>query len=194
MKFTWHHCVVGTLLLTATNLSVADSEHYAIDPSHTYPSLEFNHMGISIWRGKFTKTKGAITLDRVQHKGTVSVTVETSGIDFGMAAMDARARTDDYFDVAKWPVATYVGDLQFSGDEPVTVDGQLTLRGVTRPLKLSLDLFKCIEHPMLKRQVCGADAKGTLHWSDYGMNIHTEGGPDADLVTLHIQVEAVKQD
>ena len=179
------------ILLAASPLWVlASDEHYTIDSIHTYPSLEFNHMGISVWRGKFTKTSGSITLDLAAHTGSVQVTVDTTSIDFGLAVLDERARSDDYFDVAKYPTATYVGKLQFVGDTPVSVDGQFTFRGVTRPLTLKINHFGCLMHPRLHKEVCGADAEATLKWADYGMNVDIHSG-GLDEATLRIQVEAI---
>ena len=169
-------------------------ENYSIDPSHTYPSLEFSHMGISVWRGKFARTSGHVTLDRERKTGTVDVVVDTASIDFGLPAMDEKARSDSFFDAAKYPQATYKGTIRFSGDQPTSVDGQVTLLGVTRPLTLAIDSFKCIVHPMLKKNVCGADAQGDLNWSDFGMKQSEHGKGDAGKVHLRIQVEAQKQE
>jgi len=181
-----------TVLLMGSPLWViASTEQYTIDSIHTYPSLEFHHMGISVWRGKFTKTSGSITLDLADHTGSVQVTVDTTSIDFGLAVLDERARSEDYFDVAKYPTATYVGTLQFVGDKPIAVNGKFTFRGITHPLTLKIDQFGCLMHPRLHTEICGADAEATLKWADYGMNvdIHSGGNEEA---TLHIQVEAIK--
>jgi polyisoprenoid-binding protein YceI len=184
--------ILLTVLLMGSPVWVlAADEHYAIDSIHTYPSLEFNHMGISVWRGKFTKTSGSITLDLAAHAGSVQVTVDTASIDFGLPVLDERARSEDYFDVAKYPTATYVGKLRFVGDKPIAVDGDFTFRGVTRPLILKINQFGCLMHPRLHTEVCGADAQATLKWADYGMNVDIHSG-GVDEATLHIQVEALK--
>lgn len=179
--------------IAAISLSVyAAPENYSVDPTHTYPSLEFSHMGLSVWRGKFNKTSGKITLDRAAKSGTVDVTIDVSSINFGLAAMDEKARSDDFFDTAKFPTATYKGSIRFSGDKPLTVEGQITIRGITRPATLSINLFGCKPHPMLKKEVCGADAEGELNWSEYGMKMSQYGQGDAGKVHLRIQVEAIK--
>ena len=179
--------------IAAVSLPVcAAPENYSVDPTHTYPSLEFSHMGLSVWRGKFNKTSGKITLDRAAKSGTVDVTIDVSSINFGLAAMDEKARSDDFFDTAKFPTATYKGSIRFSGDQPQTVEGQITIRGITRPATLSINLFGCKPHPMLKKEVCGADAEGELNWSEYGMKMSQYGQGDAGKVHLRIQVEAIK--
>ena len=170
----------------------AAPENYSVDPTHTYPSIEFSHMGLSVWRGKFNRTTGKIALDLAAKSGTVDVTIDVSSISFGLAAMDEKARSDDFFDTEKFRAATYTGKIVFAGDQPKSVDGRITIRGVTRPATLSINLFKCVPHPMLKKEVCGADAEGELNWSEYGMKMSQYGQGDAGKVRLRIQVEAIK--
>jgi polyisoprenoid-binding protein YceI len=170
----------------------AAPERYVIDPMHTYPSIEFLHMGLSVWRGKFNKTSGEIRLDRAAKSGTVQIAVDISSINFGLAAMDEKARSDDFFDAARFPTASYRGRITFAGDRPASVDGEVTIRGITRPATLRINLFNCMPHPMLKREVCGADAEGELNWSEYGMKMSQYGQGAAGKVRLRIQVEAIK--
>ena len=172
--------------------AMAASDNYTIDPAHTYPSLEFSHMGLSVWRGKFNKTSGKISIDRAARTGTVEVAIDPASINFGLAAMDEKARSDDFFDVAKFPAASYRGKIRFEGDKPGSVDGEVTIRSVARPVKLTITLFNCMPHPMLKKEVCGADAEGELNWSEYGMKMSQYGKGDAGKVHLRIQVEAIK--
>jgi len=179
--------------LTSTLLpGVAGAANYKLDPQHTYPSLEFSHMGLSVWRGKFDRTTGTAKLDKVARTGTVTVEVDTNSIDFGLESMHEFAVKPDWLDVAKYPVMTYTGSLVFDGDKAVAVDGQLTLRGITKPLKLTINSFACIEHPFYKKEVCGADAEGQLNRADFGMTQFAEG--EAGKVRLRIQVEALKED
>jgi len=174
--------------------AVAAPDNYTVDPAHTYPSIEFSHMGLSVWRGKFNKTSGKVVLDRAARSGTVEVSIDVSSINFGLAAMDEKARSDDFFDTDKFPTATYKGKINFAGDKPKTVDGQITIRGVSRPATLNIELFNCMPHPMLKKEVCGADAEGEINWSEYGMKLSQYGQGDAGKVHLRIQVEALKDE
>jgi polyisoprenoid-binding protein YceI len=171
---------------------VALATSYKLDPDHTFPSLEFSHMGLSIWRGKFNRTTGSVTLNLAARTGTVTVEVETDSIDFGLDSMHEFAVRPDWLNVAKFPAMTYTGSIVFQGDKPAAVDGQLTLRGVTRPLKLTINSFRCIEHPFYKKEACGADVEGQLNRADFGMTQFAEG--EAGKVWLHIQVEALKED
>jgi len=180
--------VVATTLVAGT----ASAATYRIDPDHTFPSLEFSHMGISVWRGKFNRTTGTFEYDAAARRGTVSVTVDTNSIDFGLESMHDYAVKPDWLDVAKHPEMTYTGNLVYQGDRAVAVEGQLTLRGVTRPLQLAINSFSCIEHPFYKKEVCGADASGVLNRADFGMTQFAEG--EAGKVRLLIQVEAIRED
>ena len=184
--------MLGTLVASAAFRAAAAPESYTVDPQHTYPSIEFSHMSMSIWRGKFNKSSGRIALDRAAGTGKADIVIDTTSINFGLAAMDDKARSDDFFNAEKFPTATYKGALRFTGDKPTAVDGQVTIMGVTRPLSLDIKLFNCLPHPMLKREVCGADAEGELNWSEYGMKMSQYGQGDAGKVRLRIQVEAIK--
>lgn len=181
-----------TAALAAALPAAAAETRYTIDPGHTYPSLEMSHMGISVFRGKFNKTTGKITLDREAKTGTVDVQVDPASLDFGNDEMAAGSREKDWLDVAAYPTMTYKGKLTFTGDTPSGVDGELTLRGVTKPLKLRIDSFKCIQHPMRKKEVCGADALGEFNRADFGMTKISEG--PLGVIRVEIQVEANKDD
>lgn len=172
----------------------ASAQVYNIDPSHTYPSFEADHMGLSIWRGKFTKSSGKIILDRQSKTGgSVEIAIDAGSIDFGHAKMNEKARGDEIFNVAKYPLITYKSTaLKYEGDKLVAVEGEMTMLGVTKPLSLTLTQFKCLIHPLHKREVCGADAHGRFDRSDFGMNI---GLPRfSPEIKLAIQVEGVRAD
>jgi polyisoprenoid-binding protein YceI len=175
----------------ATGAFAADT--YKIDPTHTYPSFEADHFGgLSVWRGKFNKSEGSIVVDRAAKSGNVDIVIDTTTIDFGNDKLNEHAKKDEMFDVAKFPTATYKGKLVFNGDHPASVNGELTLHGVTKPVTLTINKFKCIQHPMLKREVCGADASATFNRSDFDVAYGTQMGFSPE-VKLAIQVEAVKQ-
>lgn len=164
---------------------------YVVDPAHTYPSFEADHMGLSVWRGKFNQNAGTVTLDKAAAQGSVDITVEVGSIDFGLPLMNTTAQAAELFDVAKYPQARYRGRLGgFVNGAPTRVDGELTLHGVTRPVSLQLNRFKCMPHPLLKRELCGADALTTIQRDAFGIDAGKDYGFDM-AVTLRIQVEAV---
>lgn len=195
---SFQHSVSARLALTATLLALAAAAiakpvRYEIDPSHTFPSFEADHMGVSVWRGKFNSSQGEISLDKSAGTGTVEVTIDTASIDYGLDAMNDKAREADLLDAGKYPKAVYKGRLaDFSNGAPTRVKGELTLRGVTRPLDLTIDRFKCIPHPLHQRELCGADALGTFRRDEFGIDAGKDYGFDMN-VTLRIQVEAVQE-
>jgi len=182
--------LAATLIAAFSLPAVAAVENYTIEPNHTYPSFTAPHMGISYWRGKFNKSSGKVTLDRAAKTGTVEVEIDASSIDFGHDKMNEHAKGGDFFNVAKYPTVTYKGTFKFDGAEPDEVDGQLTLLGVTKPVKLDIESFKCIQHPMLKKEVCGIDGEAEFDRADFGMTKYADAG--AGKVKIQVQAEAVK--
>lgn len=170
----------------------AAPEKYVIDPDHTYPSFEMPHLGISVWRGKFTRSTGEVSLDFAAHRGSVKIEIDSGSIDFGHVGMETHAITEDWLNTTKYPTMTYAGTLRFNGDTPSGIDGALTLRGVTRPVKLTINTFKCIDHPYYRKPVCGADASGEFDRADFGMTQYADNGMGR--MRLQIQVEAFKDE
>jgi len=185
----------AAMLTLVAGSALATPVTYDIDPGHTYPSFEADHMGgLSIWRGKLDKTSGTVVLDKDKGTGTVDITVDTSSIDFGHEKLNEHAKSPDLFDVAKYPTATYKGTLvNFKNGAPTQVKGELTLHGVTKPLTLTINQFLCKPNPMTKKEVCGADASATFNRKDYGMSLGEAYGFKMG-VKLAIQVEAVRRD
>ncbi|WP_371820224.1 YceI family protein [Aquabacterium sp. CECT 9606] len=186
--------LLGVLLSTLAIGGAASAApvNYTIDPTHTFPSFEADHMGISVWRGKFNKTSGQVTLDRAAGAGTVDVVIDADSVDFGLGIMNDKAKSAELFDTAKYPQARYKGKLDaFVNGAPTQVVGELTLHGVTKPVVLKVNSFKCIPHPMLKRELCGADAAATINRDEFGIDAGKPYGFKMD-VTLRIQVEAVQ--
>lgn len=168
---------------------------YNVDPTHTFPAFEADHMGgLSVWRGKFKTTSGKVVLDTAAKTGQVEVSVDTSSIDFGMAALDQHMTGPDGLDSAKFPKATYKGTIsKWNGDTPAEVDGQLTLHGVTKPVKLTINSFLCKPNPLSRRETCGADASATFSRDAFGIDYGANFGFKMD-VKLLISIEAVKAD
>lgn len=179
-------------VLAACASAAAAPATYDIDPEHTYPSFEVDHMGMSMWRGRFNKTSGKVVLDKAAGTGTVDVRIDTASIDFGHPKVAEIVIGPDQLDAAKYPAITYKGKLGgFVKGAPTTLTGELTMHGVTKPVSLKINLFKCIPHPMLKRDYCGADASGSFKRDAFGLDYQPQWGFKPD-VTLRIQVEAIK--
>ena len=182
------------LLLSATGYLSAELETFDIDPTHTYPTFEADHMGgLSLWRGKINSSTGVIKFDGEAQSGSVDVVMDMTTIDFGLDEMNEHAMSDDMFDVENYPTARYVGDLVFENGEPSEVSGNLTLHGVTKPVSLKINSFKCMFHPMKLKKACGADAEGNLKRDDFGVDYAKAFGFNMD-VKLRISVEGFKSD
>jgi polyisoprenoid-binding protein YceI len=182
------------MIAFATTAAAAPTT-YIIDPDHTHPGFEVDHFGgLSVWRGNFKKTTGKVSLDAAAQSGTVDVTIDTASIDLAHDKLNAHVSSPEMLDVAKFPTAVYSGTFsKFSSSAPTEITGNLTLHGITKPVSLKINSFKCIQHPMLKKEVCGADASGTFNRADFGVNYGQQYGFKQDVV-LRIQVEAVKAD
>ncbi|CAH2931791.1 MAG: Protein yceI precursor [uncultured Paraburkholderia sp.] len=184
----------GALASCVSLGAFAAADTYQLDPTHTYPSFEADHFGgLSVWRGKFTKSSGTVTLDRAAKTGSVDVNVDPASISTGNGKLDEHLKAPEFFDVAKFPAATYKGtDIKFDGDKPAEVVASLTLHGVTKPLNLKIESFKCMQHPVLKREVCGVEASTQFNRADYGMDFGSKYGFSME-TRLHIQAEGIKQ-
>jgi polyisoprenoid-binding protein YceI len=186
--------IAAAALAASLSSGAFAADTYQLDPAHTYPSFAVDHFGgLSIWRGKFTKTTGTVTLDRTTKTGTVDVTIDPASIDTGNTKLNDHLQKAELFDVSKFPTATYKGtQIKFDGDKPVEVIGQLTMHGVTKPLDLKIESFKCMQHPMLKREVCGVEASADFNRDDFGLGYGKQYGFNMD-TKLQIQAEGIKQ-
>jgi polyisoprenoid-binding protein YceI len=181
--------------LAVSGLASASPVTYTIDPNHTHPEFETDHLGgVSIWRGLFKKTSGTIILDAAAQTGTLDVVVDVASVEFGNDKLNEEAvnsTAPPIFEAQKYPTAHYKGTLGgFINGSPTIVAGFLTLHGVTKPLALRINSFKCVvDLPATQKHVCGADAVGTFDRADFGITIGQRYGFKME-VTLHIQVEA----
>jgi polyisoprenoid-binding protein YceI len=190
---------LAVALLSALPLAAAAApESYTMDPFHSYPQFEVNHLGMSNMRGRFDKTTGKFTIDRAAKTGTLELVVQTASLSTGdndkgnrPRARDEHLRSADFFNVAEFPTMTYkAGSVKFSGDNVSSIEGSLTLLGVTKPLALTVDGWKCGPHPVSKKEMCGANAHGTFKRSDFGMKY---GIPVVgDEIKLWVEVEGYK--
>jgi polyisoprenoid-binding protein YceI len=189
IRATFH--ALGLLAWLSLSTASAAEVKYQLDPDHTYPSFEADHLGgLSVWRGKFNSS-GTVMLDKAAGTGTVNVVVDMKSADFGQEQLNEKAQGKELFESDKYPTATYQGKLaNFVSGAPTAVVGHLTLHGVTHPLTLKINSFKCMPHPLLKREVCGADALATFQRDTFGMDAGKAYGFDMT-VTLRIQVEAI---
>ena len=175
----------------ALPLSAFAADSYSVDPNHTFPHFSINHLGFSTLQGRFDKTSGAVTLDRTAKTGSVDISIDTSTISTGYVKRDEHLKSPDFFNVAEFPAITYKSTaMHFKGDKPASVDGNLTISGVTKPVTLTIDEFNCGTNPMSKKDECGAAASAQIKRSDFGVKY---GLPNiGDDVKLVFEIEAIK--
>ena len=159
-------------------VATAQSENYALDTYHTYVHFEVDHLGgMSRMRGRFDKVTGKFSLDNTAKAGSLEVIIQTTSISTGdndkgtrPRARDEHLRSPDFFNVAEFPTITFRSTkVNFKGDVPATIDGNITLLGVTKPVTFTVEHWRCGVHPASKRQMCGANASGSIKRSDFGM-------------------------
>jgi len=174
-------------------VSMALADNYTIDPGHTYPSFTINHLGFSTMAGKFDSTTGAFTYDPAGKSASVEVTIDASSIDTGHDKRDDHLRSPDFLNVAEFPEITFKStNVGWGGEAPSSIDGDLTILGVTQPVSLAVTGVNCGEHPFSKKWTCGFDANTTVKRSDFGVNY---GLPAiGDELTLHFEVEGQKDE
>ena len=183
--------------LAISGLASASPITYTIDPNHTHPEFEADHLGgVSIWRGLFKRTSGSIVLDAAAQTGTLDVAIDITSVEFGNDKLNEEAvnsTAPPIFEAQKYPTAYYKGTLGgFINGSPTTVAGLLTLHGITKAVPLRINSFKCaIDLPATQKHVCGADAVATFNRADFGITVGQRFGFKME-VTLHIQVEAIQ--
>ena len=165
------HKTLSVFVLSAVLAAPATAaDSYTIDPSHTYPVFEVNHLGFTNQRGRFNKSTGKITLDLAAKQGTVDLVIDTTSLDMGFDTWDKHLSADGFFNTEKFPTMSFKSDkLVFDGAKVVAAEGSFTLLGVTKPLRLAVNNFHCGLHPFTKKAMCGADVSATLKRSDFGM-------------------------
>ena len=183
-------CLAAALLLPVSAMAL---ETYDIDPTHTYANFEISHLGFSTMHGRFNKTSGNLTIDWAKNTGSVDVTIEAGSIDTGFKKRDDHLRSPDFLNAAEFPEITYKStQITINADKSASVEGELTIMGVSKPVALSVKRINCGDHPMKKGvYVCGFDAKGKIKRSDFGVNYALPAVGDE--MKLHIEVEGIRK-
>ena len=185
--------LTAALLVSAAAASpaLAAPQTYVVDSTHTFPSFSYSHFGMSIQMSKFDKTTGTVTLDKAAKTGAVDITIDMTSVSTGYGTFDEHIQGEDFLDTARYPTATFKSTkVAFEGDAPVTIDGELTIKGVTRPVTLQVNHFATMPHPMLQKDAIGANASTVIKRSEF--NAGKYAPYVSDEVTLSIAMEAFK--
>ncbi len=178
---------VGSLL----SFAAIAADNYTVDSRHTFPGFEINHLGFSTQRGRFNETSGKMTLDAAAGKGSIDISVKTDSISTGLAELEQHLRGKDFFDSAQYPTMTFkASKLSFSAERLTVADGMLTLRGISKPVRLGIAHFHCGMNPIRLKYTCGADAYATIKRSEFGIDKYVPA--ISDEVKVLIQVEATR--
>ena len=180
------------LATVAAAPALAAPETFAVDSTHTFPRFSYNHLGYSIQMSRFDKATGTVTLDKAAKAAAVDIVIDTKSVNTGSATFNEHIQGEDYLDTAKYPTATFKSTkVNFEGDKPASIEGNLTLKGITKPVTLTVTSFHAMPHPMMKKDAIGANATTKVKRTDFNMgkNVPYVG----DEVTIDISLEAVKQ-
>lgn len=188
----------AALVLAAVPFAAAAApESFTVDPYHTYPNFTIERP-VSVMYGRFNKTSGKVTLDRVAKSASVELNIEAASIDTGDGdkgsrprSRDEHLRAADFFNAAEFPRITFKStSVAFTGDNPSAIDGNFTMLGVTKPLRLTVERFKCIPATANAKERCGGNATGKVKRSDFGMKY---GIPNlGDEIALNVEFEMLK--
>lgn len=192
MKKTIATLVLAMLAGAATTPALAAPEVFNIDNTHTFPRFSYNHFGYSKQLSRFNNTSGTVTWDKAARTGAVDITIDMKSVDTGVALFDGHIQGTDFLDTANHPTATFKSSrVVFEGDKPVSVEGTLTIKGVSKPVTLTVTSFQAMPHPMLKKDAIGANATTVIKRSDFNAGKYAPNVSDE--VTLDIALEAIKK-
>jgi polyisoprenoid-binding protein YceI len=170
----------------------ATPETFVIDNNHTFPSFSYSHFGYTVQTSRFNRTSGKVVLDRAARTGSVDVLIDTQSVDTGSPLFNEHIQGPDFLDTARFPTASFRSTaVTFDGDRPVSIDGNLTLKGVTRPVTLKVTGYQLMPHPMAKKDAIGANATASVKRTDY--NAGKYAPYVGDDVTIDIAIEAIHE-
>jgi polyisoprenoid-binding protein YceI len=172
--------------------AMAAPQTFVTDGTHTFPRFSYSHFGYSTQLSRFNKTTGKIVFDKAAKTGSVDIVIDTKSVDTGSDVFNEHIQGEDFLDTAKFPTATFKSTkVIFEGDKPAKIEGNLTLKGVTKPVTLTVTSFQAMPHPMMKKDAIGANATVTVKRSEF--NAGKYAPYVGDDVTIDIAVEAIAQ-
>jgi polyisoprenoid-binding protein YceI len=182
------------ILALAAPLAVAQTSTWAIDPAHSGIEFSIRHMGISNVHGHFGNVQGNVLMnDADATKSTVQVNIDTTTLDTGESPRDTHLKSPDFFEVTKYPTATFTSTGVAKNGNHLAVTGNLTLHGVTRPVQLDVDGPSAPVPGMDKKPHSGFSATTTISRKDYGIGPKFPDAMVGDEVKLTIELEVIKQ-
>ena len=190
--------VPGMLLgmaLAHSQSPASAAERYRIDRDHTFAHFAVVHTGVSSVRGRMAVVKGSASFDAEKQDTEVTIELDPGSLDTGVKRLDALLGGEMFFDAGKYKTIRFTGrGAKFKDGMPTEFDGELTIKGVSRPVKLTADRFVCqqVKILVLERFVCGGDLRTTLKRSDFGLDKYSD--MVSDEVRITISVEAIREE
>ena len=163
---------------------------YEVDSTHTFPRFSYSHFGLSTQLSSFSKTSGKVVFDAQARTGSVDITIDMKSVNTGFADFNGHIQGEDFLDTERYPTATFKSSrVVFDGDKPRSIDGLLTIKGVTRPVTLTVSSFLAMPHPMLRKPALGANAHTTIKRTEF--NAGKFAPYVGDEVRIDIAIEAI---
>ena len=179
------------LVTLAAGSAMAAPVTYTVDGSHTFPRFSYSHFGYSTQLSSFGKTTGTVVFDAQAKTGAVDIVIDTTTVNTGFADFNGHIQGEDFLDTAKFPKATFKSTkVVFEGDKPASIEGQLTIKGVTKPVTLTVTSFQAMPHPMMKVPALGANAFVTIKRSEYNAGKYAPYVGDDVRIDIAIEAQA----
>ena len=185
---------IALLALTAalSAPALAAPETYAVEGTHTFPRFSYSHFGYTTQMSRFDKTTGTVTWDKAAKTAAVDIVIDTTSVNTGFTTFNEHIQGEDFLDTSKYPTASFKSTkVVFEGDKPTAIEGNLTLKGVTKPVTLTVSSFQAMPHPMMKKDAIGANAWTVVKRSEF--NAGKYAPYVGDEVRIDIAIEAIKQ-
>ena len=180
------------LAAAAAAPALAAPETYVVDGTHTYPRFSYSHFGYSTQLSRFNKTTGKVVFDKAARSGSVDILIDAKSVDTGYGTFNEHIQGEDFLDTAQFPTASFKSTkVIFEGDKPASIEGKLTLKGVTKPVTLTVTSFQAMPHPMVKKDAIGANAYTVVKRSEF--NAGKYAPYVGDDVRIDIAIEAIKE-
>jgi len=182
--------LTAALFAALAGSAIAAPVTYNVDGSHTYPRFSYSHFGYSTQQSSFKKTMGTVVYDAEAKTASVDIRIDMTSVNTGFEVFDGHIQGEDFFDTAKYPAATFKSTkVVFEGDKPKAIEGVLTLKGVSKPVTLTVTSFQAMPHPMMKKPAIGANAFTVVKRSEF--NAGKYAPYVGDEVRIDIALEAV---
>jgi polyisoprenoid-binding protein YceI len=179
----------STLAVTS---AIAAPKTFEIDGSHTFPRFSYSHFGYSTQVSRFDNTTGTVVFDADAKTGSVDITIDMKSVNTGFADFNGHLQGEDFLDTAKFPKATFKSTkVNFQDGKPASIEGQLTIKGVTKPVTLTVTSFQAMPHPMLKKEAIGANAFTVIKRSEF--NAGKYAPYVGDEVRIEVSLEAMQK-